>query len=158
MRGLHYQLNHPQAKLVQVVKGEVYDVAVDVRVGSPQFGKWIGITLSETNKTQLFIPEGFAHGFCVISEYAMFLYKCSDFYDPSDEHGILWSDSVLNISWPVKHPQLSDKDKAYKQLKDIISDKLPIYKGREYGKNVMKVLVFGSNGQLGWELMKSYRK
>lgn len=128
LRGLHYQLKRPQAKLVQVVKGEVYDVAVDIRVGSPQFGKWVGIVLSETNKRQLFVPEGFAHGFSVMSDSAMFLYKCSDFYDPLDEQGVLWADPVINIPWPVKNPILSDKDKAYKPLKDISDDKLPIYK------------------------------
>jgi len=128
LRGLHYQLKRPQAKLVQVVKGEVYDVAVDIRVGSPQFGKWVGIVLSETNKRQLFIPEGFAHGFSVMSDSALFLYKCSDFYDPLDEQGVLWSDPEFNIQWPVKNPILSDKDKAYKPLKDISDDNLPIYK------------------------------
>lgn len=129
LRGLHYQLNHPQAKLVQVLKGEVYDVAVDLRLGSPQFGHWVGVILSETNKKQLFIPEGFAHGFCVMSDSAMFLYKCSEYYDPSDELGVLWSDPVLKISWPVNNPVLSDKDKAYSPLNNIFEGKLPIYKG-----------------------------
>lgn len=128
LRGLHYQLKRPQAKLVQVMKGKVYDVAVDIRVGSPQFGKWVGVVLSETNKRQLFVPEGFAHGFCIMSDSAMVLYKCSDFYEQLDEHGVLWADPVLNIPWPVKNPILSDKDKAYKSLKDISDDNLPIYK------------------------------
>lgn len=129
LRGLHYQLNHPQAKLVQVLKGEVYDVAVDLRWGSPQFGHWVGVILNETNKKQLFIPEGFAHGFCVMSDSAMFLYKCSEYYDPSDEQGLLWSDSFLNIPWPVNNPVLSAKDKAYRPLNNIFKSKLPIYKG-----------------------------
>jgi len=128
LRGLHYQLKRPQAKLVQVVKGEVYDVAVDIRVGSPQFGKWVGIILSETNKRQLFVPEGFAHGFSVMSDSAIFLYKCSDFYDPMDEMGVFWADPALNIPWPTNNPILSDKDRVYKPLKDIPGEKLPIYK------------------------------
>ncbi len=127
LRGLHYQLNRPQAKLVQVLKGEVYDVAVDVRAGSPSFGRWVGVTLSETNKRQLFIPEGFAHGFCVLSDSAMFFYKCSDFYSPDDEQGILWSDSDLGIPWPVETPKLSDKDKAYVTLRQMEIKNFPAY-------------------------------
>lgn len=127
LRGLHFQISHPQSKLVQVIQGEVFDVAVDVRVGSPDFGKWVGVMLSDSNKRQLFIPEGFAHGFCVVSDSAMFLYKCSDYYDPADEMGILWNDPVLDIEWPVVNPLLSDKDKAYSTLKDTPRANLPIY-------------------------------
>jgi dTDP-4-dehydrorhamnose 3,5-epimerase len=127
LRGLHYQLNRPQAKLIQVLKGEVYDVAVDVRIGSPSFGRWVGVTLSETNKKQLFVPEGFAHGFCVVSDSALFLYKCSDFYCPVDEQGILWSDPFLGIPWPVVNPLLSEKDKTYVSLQQTDIEKLPLY-------------------------------
>ena len=127
LRGLHFQLNHPQAKLVQVLQGDVFDVILDIRVGSPDFGRWTGVHLSGENKRQIYIPEGFAHGFCVTSESAMFLYKCSDFYNPADENGILWSDPDLQIPWPVKTPLLSDKDKIYQRLKDIPKENLPSY-------------------------------
>lgn len=119
LRGLHYQIRHPQAKLVQVISGEVFDVAVDLRIGSPSFGKWIGERLSSENKRQLFIPEGFAHGFCVLSETAIFLYKCSDVYDPQGEGGLLWSDPNVGIVWPVDVPLLSPKDSRFPLLKDI---------------------------------------
>jgi dTDP-4-dehydrorhamnose 3,5-epimerase len=111
LRGLHYQYPNAQAKLVQVLMGEVFDVAVDIRKGSPTFGKWVGAYLSAENKRQLFIPEGFAHGYCVVSNTALFSYKCSNFYAPTDEHGILWNDKELHIDWPVKTPLISDKDK-----------------------------------------------
>lgn len=129
VRGLHYQLTHPQAKLVQVLKGEVFDVAVDIRVGSPTFGQWVGVTLSEANGRQFFIPEGFAHGFCVISEEALFSYKCSDYYMPEDEGGVLWSDPSIGIEWPDVEPVLSEKDKVYPCLAEIDPDRLPKYKG-----------------------------
>ena len=119
LRGLHFQITHPQAKLVQAVTGEIFDVAVDIRPESPTFGKWSGALLSEENKRQLFIPEGFAHGFCVLSENAHVAYKCSDYYNPEDEGGILWSDPAVAIDWPVKDPILSDKDQQYPQLKDL---------------------------------------
>ena len=119
LRGLHFQITHPQAKLVQAVTGEIFDVAVDIRTESPTFGKWSGALLSEENKRQLFIPEGFAHGFCVLSENAHVAYKCSDYYNPEDEGGILWSDPAVAIDWPVKDPILSDKDQQYPQLKDL---------------------------------------
>ena len=125
LRGLHYQLPHMQAKLVQVLKGEVFDVAVDIRRGSPTFGKWVGVLLSHENCRQFFIPEGFAHGFCVTSETALFMYKCSDYYSPQSEGGILWSDPELAISWPVTEPLLSKKDSEYFCLKDIPSERLP---------------------------------
>lgn len=110
LRGLHFQKNKPQGKLVRVVKGEVYDVAVDIRPGSSSFGQWEAVILSAENKTQFWVPPGFAHGFVVLSDTADFEYKCTDYYDPADEGSILWSDSDLNISWPIDSPVLSDKD------------------------------------------------
>lgn len=110
LRGLHYQLHHPQGKLVRVVTGEVFDVAVDIRRGSPLFGKWVGATLSEDNQRQLYVPPGFAHGFCTLSERADFLYKCTDLYAPGDEYGIAWDDPELSIAWPQLDYLLSDKD------------------------------------------------
>lgn len=110
LRGLHFQKTKPQGKLVRVVRGEVYDVAVDIREGSNTFGKWEGVLLSEANKKQFWVPPGFAHGFLVLSDIADFEYKCTDYYDPSDEGSILWSDPALNISWSISDPTLSDKD------------------------------------------------
>lgn len=127
LRGLHYQLHHPQAKLIYVIKGEIFDVAVDIRRGSPNFGKWVGFNLSSDNKRQLYIPEGFAHGFSVLSETADILYKCTDIYRPDDEFGILWSDTAINIDWQVKAPTLSDKDSKYSGLRDVPKDHLPVY-------------------------------
>lgn len=112
LRGLHYQLTKPQAKLVTALSGEIYDVAVDIRRDSPTFKKWVGVSLSGENKRQLFIPGGFAHGFCVLSETASVLYKCSQFYDPADDRSLLWSDPALGIRWPIKEPVLSGKDAA----------------------------------------------
>ena len=126
LRGLHYQLHRPQGKLVMVVKGSVYDVAVDIRKGSPTFGRWHGVELSDENMRQLYIPPGFAHGFCVLSDVAGFFYKCTEIYLPSDERGILWNDPVLNIPWPVQVPVLSAKDQAYKCLADM-DEHLPLY-------------------------------
>ena len=119
LRGLHFQKTKPQGKLVRVVLGEVYDVAVDVRKGSPTFGEWEGVILSEDNKKQFWVPPGFAHGFVVLSDTADFEYKCTDYYDPSDEGSILWSDPDLNIPWPVANPVLSNKDESAKRLVDI---------------------------------------
>jgi dTDP-4-dehydrorhamnose 3,5-epimerase len=119
LRGLHYQKTKPQGKLVRVVRGEVYDVAVDIRHDSPTFGQWEGIILSEDNKRQFWVPPGFAHGFVVLSATADFEYKCTDYYDPSDEGSILWSDSDLNIPWPISNPLLSAKDESAKRLVDI---------------------------------------
>lgn len=128
LRGLHYQLRRPQAKLVMVMSGEVFDVAVDIRRGSPHFGKWFGMVLSGDNRRQLFIPEGFAHGFCVVSEQADFLYKCTDFYDPADERGILWSDPALGIHWPGKDFLLSAKDTRLPKLADMPEAELPSFR------------------------------
>jgi dTDP-4-dehydrorhamnose 3,5-epimerase len=127
LRGLHYQLHHPQAKMVQVIRGEIFDVAVDIRRGSPTFGNWTGVRLSDRNRRQVFIPEGFAHGFCVLSEEAAVLYKCSDFYAPEDEGGILWSDPALGIDWPVEEPLLSPKDGGYPCLAEVPIERLPVY-------------------------------
>lgn len=125
LRGLHYQYPNAQAKLVQVVRGEIYDVAVDIRPESTTFGKWVGVYLDSDTKRQLFIPEGFAHGFAVISDYALFTYKCSDLYDPSSEKGIIWNDPGLAIDWPVTSPLLSEKDQQYQALRDIPMENLP---------------------------------
>ena len=125
LRGLHFQYPHGQAKLVQVFMGEVFDVVVDIRKGSPTFGQWFGTTLSYENKRQLFVPEGFAHGFCVLSETALFTYKCTDFYSPSDERGIRWSDPDIGIEWPINDPLLSDKDEEYPRFKDLKPEHLP---------------------------------
>jgi dTDP-4-dehydrorhamnose 3,5-epimerase len=120
LRGLHFQRSKPQGKLVSVVGGAVFDVAVDLRRDSPTFGKWDGLILSEDNKKQLWVPPGFAHGFVVVSETADFHYKCTDYYDPSDEGSILWNDRDLNISWPIRNPVLSKKDALAKRLSDLI--------------------------------------
>ena len=119
LRGLHFQKTKPQGKLVRVVRGEVYDVAVDIRKGSATFGEWEGVILSEENKKQLWVPEGFAHGFVVLSDTADFEYKCTDYYDSSDEGSILWSDPDLDIPWPIANPVLSTKDANAKRLVDI---------------------------------------
>jgi dTDP-4-dehydrorhamnose 3,5-epimerase len=126
LRGLHYQLKQQQGKLVSVVAGEVFDVAVDIRKGSPRFGQWVGMVLSGENHHQLYIPPGFAHGFCVLSEYADFFYKCTDYYAPGDEYGIIWNDSDIAIEWPQTDYLLSDSDRALPRLSD--SDHLPSYR------------------------------
>ena len=119
LRGLHFQKTKPQGKLVRVVRGEVYDVAVDIRNGSPTFGEWEGVILSEDNKKQFWVPPGFAHGFVVLSDTADFEYKCTDYYDPSDEGSILWNDPDLDIPWPIANPVLSTKDQSAKRLVDL---------------------------------------
>lgn len=119
LRGLHFQKTHPQAKLVRVLEGEVFDIAVDLRKGSKTYGKWVGVILSEENKKQFMIPRGFAHGFVVLSETAVFAYKCDDFYHPEDEGGIMWNDPDINIEWPYKGELLlSEKDKVHPLLKE----------------------------------------
>lgn len=125
LRGLHYQLPRAQGKLVRVTQGEVYDVAVDIRVGSPTFGKWFGTTLSAENMRQMFVPGGFAHGFCVLSDTAEFQYKCTDFYAPECEMAIAWNDPDIAIDWPVKTPLLSKKDGMNPKLSEIPQIKLP---------------------------------
>ena len=119
LRGLHFQKTKPQGKLVRVVRGEVYDVAVDIRCDSSSFGQWEGVILSEENKKQLWVPPGFAHGFVVLSDVADFEYKCTDYYDSADEGSILWSDPDLGINWPVGDPILSDKDVNANKLVDL---------------------------------------
>lgn len=123
LRGLHFQRKHPQGKLVRVVSGEIFDVAVDLRKESDTYGKWIGITLSAENKKQCYIPEGFAHGFLVTSDEAEVIYKCTDLYHPEDEYGIMWNDKIIGIKWPIKSNQLiyiSEKDSKQKSFKDLI--------------------------------------
>ena len=127
LRGLHFQLNFPQGKLVQVASGEIFDVAVDIRHGSPTFGKWFGTVLNDVNHRQMYIPPGFAHGFCVLSETADFLYKCTDYYHPEDEGGVAWDDPTINIDWPAITPLLSPKDQKNPGLLDVPQEKLPKY-------------------------------
>lgn len=127
LRGLHFQHPQSQGKLVQVLSGEVFDVAVDIRIGSPTFGQWVCEVLSDTNNRQLYIPPGFAHGYCVTSDTALLAYKCTDFYNPSTECGIIWNDPDLNIDWPTRKPLLSTKDASYSRLKDLPPEKLPHY-------------------------------
>ncbi len=127
LRGLHYQLRKPQAKLCRVARGEVLDIAVDIRVGSPNFGKWMSVLLSGENQLQLYIPRGFAHGFAVRSETADFLYKCSDYYDAGDDRGVLWNDPEIGIDWQTPSPILSNKDSGYLPLSQIARDQLPEY-------------------------------
>ena len=118
LRGLHYQIKRPQGKLVRVLLGEVFDVSVDIRRSSPNFGKWFGITLSADNKKVVYIPPNFAHGFCVLSDKAEFFYKCSDFYEPDYERAIRWDDQDLAIDWPIRDPILAEKDATCPFLKD----------------------------------------
>ena len=126
VRGLHMQRRRPQAKLIRVIAGEIYDVAVDLRRGSPSFGQSVGVVLSADNFKQCYIPRGFAHGFCVLTGTAEVEYKCSDLYDPADEFGIAWNDPTLAIQWPVTDPLLSDRDKRNPPLSEV-EDKLPGY-------------------------------
>lgn len=122
LRGLHFQKAHPQGKLVRVISGEVFDVAVDIRKGSDTFGKWVGVVLTAENKKQFYVPEGFAHGFLVLSDEAEFTYKCTDFYHPEDEGGIIWNDPEIGIEWPMKGIEeilLSEKDKKQPGLYEI---------------------------------------
>ena len=127
LRGLHYQLEYPQAKLISCCDGEIYDVAVDIRRGSPTFGRWIGVTLSSEDPRQLWIPSGFAHGFCVTSDRATVLYKCTVPYAPADDYGILWEDPTLGITWPVAAPMLSERDRRHPTLAQA-EQRLPVYR------------------------------
>ncbi|MEX2110689.1 MAG: dTDP-4-dehydrorhamnose 3,5-epimerase [Gemmatimonadaceae bacterium] len=129
LRGLHYQLGHPQSKLVRAVRGAIFDVAVDIRVGSPSFSKWVGVVLDDVRKQSLFIPEGFAHGFCVLSDQADVAYKATDFYAPDAEKGIVWNDPSLAIAWPIDKPVVSPKDLAFGLLVPT-SPELPKYPTR----------------------------
>ncbi len=128
LRGLHYQLRHPQAKLCRVIEGEAMDVAVDIRLGSPYFGKWTSVLLSAKTHNEIYIPAGFAHGFLALTERVQFLYKCSDFYEASDEHGIIWNDPEIAISWGVYDPLVSDKDAKFATLAQTCREFLPHYK------------------------------
>jgi dTDP-4-dehydrorhamnose 3,5-epimerase len=127
LRGLHYQVKHAQAKLIQVIEGAIFDVTLDIRRGSPYFGQWTSVHLSDENRLQLFLPEGFAHGYCVLSESAQVVYKCTDYYAAEDEGGVLWSDPTLDIAWPISEPLLSEKDSQLPCLADIPPGRLPVY-------------------------------
>lgn len=130
LRGLHYQYPHPQGKLVSVLEGEVYDVAVDIRRGSPAFGRWAAAILSADNKRHFWIPEGFAHGFVVLSDYATFSYQCTALYDHAADACIRWNDGDIAIDWPVSAPLLSDKDQRAPLLRDVAPERLPEFTGR----------------------------
>jgi len=127
LRGLHLQHPNGQAKLVTVLDGEVFDVAVDVRAGSPHFGRWTSVVLSGANMRQIYLPEGFAHGFCVTSETALFMYKCTGVYSPQSELGVAYDDPDLSIVWPVDRPTVSPKDQRHPRLRDIDPVRLPKY-------------------------------
>lgn len=129
LRGLHYQRPSGQGKLVQVLQGEVFDVAVDIRRGSPTFGQWVGEHLDATRHHQLWVPPGFAHGFCVLSDTALFAYKCTDFYAPDSERGIRWDDPDIDIRWPVEPSEISEKDASAPYLRDIDAQALPEFTG-----------------------------
>lgn len=129
LRGLHLQHPQGQGKLVYALQGEVFDVAVDVRVGSPTFGQWAGAVLSSDNARQLWVPQGFAHGFCVLSETALFAYKCTDFYNRDTELSVLWNDPDIAIDWPLDDPLVSDKDAEAPPLSAIGHDRLPVFAG-----------------------------
>lgn len=130
LRGLHAQILNPQGKLIRVSQGEIFDVAVDIRVGSPTFANWVGVNLSAENFQQMYIPPGFAHGFCVLSEVARLEYKCTDFYEPKGEVTVRWDDPTINIHWPIKAPTLSEKDLAGEYLQELM-DRLPRFEGSE---------------------------
>ncbi|MBN6110011.1 dTDP-4-dehydrorhamnose 3,5-epimerase [Xanthomonas bonasiae] len=127
LRGLHYQWPRPQGKLVSVLEGEVYDVAVDIRRGSPYFGRWVAAVLSAENKKQFWIPEGFAHGFAVLSERAVFSYLCTDVYVKEADASVRWDDAAIGVDWPISQPLLSAKDAVAPFLADIAEDRLPVY-------------------------------
>jgi dTDP-4-dehydrorhamnose 3,5-epimerase len=128
LRGLHFQIGRPQGKLVACLRGTVFDVAVDVRVGSPTFGRWTSVTLSENLPQLLWIPPGFAHGFCAMSEVADITYKCTDVYAPGNERGVVWNDKEIGVEWPIREPILSPRDRALPSLRDVMNE-LPRYSG-----------------------------
>ena len=172
LRGLHFQINYPQDKLVRVVNGEVFDVAVDLREGSETYGKWFGVVLSAENKKQFFIPKGFAHGFLVLSEHAEFVYKCSDFYHPNDEGGLIWNDPDIGVEWPIPEGMeltFSDKDQKWGSFKEytanrnerlntIFSLPMDIYKNRrlvaKLAKNDFKTRYAGSYLGIVWAFIQ----
>jgi dTDP-4-dehydrorhamnose 3,5-epimerase len=125
LRGLHFQYPQSQGKLIQVLSGEVLDVVVDICAGSPTYGQWIGELLSDSNHRQIYVPAGFAHGYCTTSEAAIFSYKCTDFYNPATEHGFIWNDPDIGIEWPTTQPVLSPKDESYPRLKNLPTEYLP---------------------------------
>ena len=129
LRGMHWQIGRPQAKLVRVITGAVFDVAVDVRRGSPTFGRWVGEVLNQDNKRAIFIPEGFAHGFLVLSETCDFVYRCTDYYAPAEERGFAWNDSAIGITWPIEGmtPLMSDKDRRFGSLASVLAVDLPLF-------------------------------
>lgn len=127
LRGLHYQLNHPQAKLCRVIEGEALDIVVDIRLGSPHFGQWASVLLSAAKHNQVYVPRGFAHGFLALTDSVQFLYKCDDYYAAGDEHGILWNDPALQIPWGIADPILSAKDVKNPCLADVPKELLPQY-------------------------------
>ena len=127
LRGLHYQWPNPQGKLVSVLEGEVFDVAVDIRRGSPAFGQWAGVMLTADNHRHFWVPEGFAHGFCVLSEHATFAYQCTALYDARTDSGIRWNDADIGIDWPIADPLLSDKDTRAPLLREVASERLPAF-------------------------------
>ena len=122
LRGLHYQLKNPQGKLVRVIRGSIFDVAVDIRVGSPNFGRWTGVQLDDKNLRSLWIPPGFAHGFCVLSDEVDVVYKCTTLYDAADDRGVAWNDSRIGIDWPVSDPVISEKDRKWVGLSETRAD------------------------------------
>lgn len=130
LRGFHYQIRHPQAKVCRVLKGQVLDVALDIRLGSPTFGKWASVLLSGEKMNAIYIPAGFAHAFLALSDEVEFLYKCSDFYDASDEGGVFWNDPALAISWGIEKPLLSSRDSEFPSLAQIPRERLPVYSCR----------------------------
>ena len=131
LRGLHFQHPRDQGKLVSVILGDVFDVAVDIRVDSPTFGQWVGVKLTGNNHRQLWIPPGFAHGFCVTSDEAYFMYKCTDVYSTANEGGVIWNDPDIGIEWPIKEVIVSDKDNSYPALKEIPPAALPLFEAPE---------------------------
>lgn len=129
LRGLHRQTGHPQGKLIYVIRGAIWDVAVDVRRGSPAFGRWVARELNDDNKAQMYVPEGCLHGFVVLSEEVDVIYQCTDVYHPQDELGVVWNDPVLKVDWPIKDPLLSPKDAVLPRLDQVPADRLPLFAG-----------------------------